>query len=174
MEPHAPRRSLLPLFSEDDDEAVRLATERLQRFPALFEAAHARVLRAKLGLFLREEEGDPALAANLLERLRLEQRRLHRFFPAAVQRRGQSFRRRAGGVLLFDNPGAFHDWAEAWRRRLAKDDLSLPRDAPAGMRLANPAFIPRNHRVEAIIQAAVSRTDFAPFEALVAVLSTTV
>jgi uncharacterized protein YdiU (UPF0061 family) len=39
------------------------------------------------------------------------------------------------------------------------------------MRAVNPAFIPRNHRVEAIIQAAVTRDDFAPFKELLTVLS---
>ena len=38
------------------------------------------------------------------------------------------------------------------------------------MRAVNPAFIPRNHRVEAVIEAAVSRDDFAPFEELLTVL----
>ena len=38
------------------------------------------------------------------------------------------------------------------------------------MRLANPAFIPRNHRVEEALEAAVVRADFAPFETLVKVL----
>ncbi|MDQ6625449.1 MAG: hypothetical protein M3Y69_04810, partial [Verrucomicrobiota bacterium] len=39
------------------------------------------------------------------------------------------------------------------------------------MRAVNPAYIPRNHRVEAIIRAAVDRDDFEPFEELVQVLS---
>jgi uncharacterized protein YdiU (UPF0061 family) len=39
------------------------------------------------------------------------------------------------------------------------------------MRAVNPAFIPRNHRVEAMIRAAVDREDFAEFEELLAVLS---
>jgi uncharacterized protein YdiU (UPF0061 family) len=39
------------------------------------------------------------------------------------------------------------------------------------MRLVNPAFIPRNHRVEAVIAAAVKTRDFAPFEELLKVLS---
>ena len=34
------------------------------------------------------------------------------------------------------------------------------------MRAVNPAFIPRNHRIEAVIEAAVEREDFAPFEEL--------
>jgi len=35
----------------------------------------------------------------------------------------------------------------------------------------NPAFIPRNHRLEALIEAAVHRNDLAPFEELLAVLA---
>ena len=32
------------------------------------------------------------------------------------------------------------------------------------MRLVNPGIIPRNHLVEAMIEAAVERSDFGPFE----------
>ena len=39
------------------------------------------------------------------------------------------------------------------------------------MRAVNPAFIPRNHRIEAVIDAAVNRDDYAPFEELLTVLS---
>jgi uncharacterized protein YdiU (UPF0061 family) len=38
------------------------------------------------------------------------------------------------------------------------------------MRLANPAYIPRNHRIEEAIVAAVERNDFSPFHQLVDVL----
>ena len=41
----------------------------------------------------------------------------------------------------------------------------------SAMLAANPAYIPRNHRVEAVIRAAVDDDDFAPFYELVAVLS---
>jgi uncharacterized protein YdiU (UPF0061 family) len=39
------------------------------------------------------------------------------------------------------------------------------------MRAVNPKYIARNHRVEAVIEAAVERKDFAPFEELLIVLS---
>jgi uncharacterized protein YdiU (UPF0061 family) len=39
------------------------------------------------------------------------------------------------------------------------------------MRAVNPVFIPRNHRIEAMIEAAISRDDFAPFEELLRVLA---
>jgi uncharacterized protein YdiU (UPF0061 family) len=39
------------------------------------------------------------------------------------------------------------------------------------MRSVNPGFIPRNHLIEAVIDAAVNRDDFAPFDELLTVLS---
>ncbi|WP_437818319.1 protein adenylyltransferase SelO [Sorangium sp. So ce1078] len=163
--------ALLPLLADDQEEAVRLATERVQRFTGLFVEAHERVLRAKLGL-AREEDEDLALAADLLERLASNGVDYTLFFrrlcasaadPAAD----------AQVASLFAEPGAFRDWAEAWRRRLAKEDTA-PLDGAArasAMRLVNPAFIPRNHRIEELIQAAVLRNDFEPFETLVRVLA---
>ncbi len=159
--------ALLPLLADDEDAAVHLATERVQSFTALFDAAHARVARAKLGL-VREEEGDVALAADLLERLAassVDYTVFYRRLCAAAADPAAD----AQVASLFENPGAFHDWAEAWRRRLASEDVA-PEARATAMRLVNPAFIPRNHRIEASIQAAVLRNDFEPFEALVRVL----
>jgi uncharacterized protein YdiU (UPF0061 family) len=66
----------------------------------------------------------------------------------------------------FADTAAFDVWAEAWQARLAQEA------EPARlMRAANPAFIPRNHLVEAAIRAAEDRDDFRPFEALMAVLA---
>ncbi|WP_437893662.1 protein adenylyltransferase SelO [Sorangium sp. So ce124] len=159
--------ALLPLLAEGEEESIRLATERVERFSALFVAAHERVLRAKLGL-AREEEGDLALAADLLERLASNGVDYTVFFrrlcasaadPAADTQ----------VAALFAEPGAFRDWAESWRRRLAREEVA-PEARASAMRLVNPAFIPRNHRIEALIQAAVLRDDFDPFETLVRVL----
>ncbi len=159
--------ALLPLLAAKEDEAIRLATERVQSFTGLFEAAHARVLRAKLGL-VREEEDDAALAADLLERLASSSVDYTIFFRRLCAAATDSTAD-AQVASLFDHPGAFHDWAEAWRRRLAVEDVA-PEARASAMRLANPAFIPRNHRIEALIQAAVLRDDFEPFETLVRVL----
>jgi uncharacterized protein YdiU (UPF0061 family) len=57
-----------------------------------------------------------------------------------------------------------------WRRRLASEDVA-PDVRAAVMQRANPAFIPRNHRVEEAIDAAIARGDFQPFETLVDVLA---
>jgi uncharacterized protein YdiU (UPF0061 family) len=71
---------------------------------------------------------------------------------------------------LFTDPAAYDAWAVRWRQRISDE----PQDAAArqaAMRAVNPAFIPRNHRVEAVIEAAVSGNDFAPFEKLLTVLA---
>ncbi len=57
-----------------------------------------------------------------------------------------------------------------WRDRLAQDAQN-PEQRRTAMRAVNPAFIPRNHRVEAVIEAAVQHDDFAPFEELLTVLA---
>ena len=159
--------SLLPVIAEEEDEAARLATLELNRFPAIFEAAHARVLRAKLGL-VREEEDDLPLAADLLERLASNQVD-HTLFFRRLCASAADTSADVEVASLFDDPGAFHDWAEAWRRRLAEEAAS-PEARASAMRGVNPAFIPRNHRIEELIAAAVIRSDFEPFQTLVKVL----
>jgi uncharacterized protein YdiU (UPF0061 family) len=160
--------ALLWLFSDDEAEAVRLATERLDRFPARFEAAHLRVLRAKLGL-AHEDPNDGALAHDLLDRLaanHVDHTLFFRRLCASAADRAAD----AAILPLFDDPEAFRGWAEAWRRRQALE-ARAPAAQESEMRHANPAFIPRNHRVEEAIEAAVRRDDFKPFEVLVDVLA---
>ncbi|MGA2450515.1 MAG: protein adenylyltransferase SelO [Polyangiaceae bacterium] len=159
--------ALLPSLADDRQEGIRLATRELERFSTLFAAAHARVLRAKLGL-VREEDGDLALAADLLDRMAahgVDYTILFRRLSVAVGDPSEDARL----ASLFADPGAFHDWSQAWRSRLAREEVQ-PALCAAAMRLVNPAFIPRNHRVEEAIDAAVRRGDFEPFETLVRVL----
>ncbi|HTN85968.1 MAG TPA: YdiU family protein [Sorangium sp.] len=160
--------ALLPLLAGDEKEAVRVATERVQSFTGLFVEAHERVLRAKLGL-VREEDEDLALAADLLDRLASNRVDYTVFFRGLCASAADPAAD-AQVASLFAEPGAFRDWAEAWRRRLAREDVS-PEARASAMRGVNPAFIPRNHRIEELIQAAVLRDDFGPFETLVQVLS---
>jgi uncharacterized protein YdiU (UPF0061 family) len=71
---------------------------------------------------------------------------------------------------LFVNPLSYDEWALRWRQRLDRE----PQDAnarSAAMRRVNPAFIPRNYRVEAVIEAAVANRDFSLFEEMLKVLS---
>jgi uncharacterized protein YdiU (UPF0061 family) len=160
--------TLLPLFSDDQDKAIAEAEEALSAFGPRFEAALHAGLRRKLGLFTERPE-DVALARDLLRGM-AEQRADFTL----------TFRRLANAVAdparddevaaLFADPSAYREWAQRWRERLSEE----PQDGATrrvAMRTANPAFIPRNHRVEAVIAAAVERDDFAPFEKLLAVVA---
>jgi uncharacterized protein YdiU (UPF0061 family) len=75
-----------------------------------------------------------------------------------------------GVRALFANPVAFDDWAAKWRLRLAREAQS-PGARGTAMRLVNPALIPRNHRIEQAIVAAVERADDSLFLELHEVLS---
>lgn len=160
--------ALLPLLAPDEAAAVRLATERVNGFAALFTAAYVRELRAKLGLF-REHEDDYVLANDLLARMAeqgVDYTVLFRRLCAAAADPAAD----AEVAALFSESAAYYSWAEAWRRRLAAEAVT-PAARAAAMRRANPAFIPRNHRVEEALAAAAERSDFAPFETLVRVLA---
>ncbi|QRI64336.1 YdiU family protein [Shinella sp. PSBB067] len=76
-----------------------------------------------------------------------------------------------GGLAgLMEDPGALTPWLAAWRARLAREATS-PQARAAAMRRVNPAFIPRNHKVEEALTAAVDHGDFSLFEALNDVLA---
>ncbi|GAU84671.1 YdiU family protein [Bosea sp. BIWAKO-01] len=160
--------ALLPLLADDQDQAVKLAQEALDRFDELFQAALIGGFRRKLGLFA-DEADDVVLIKALLDTMQrgkadftLVFRRLSTDGTAAAE--GSACRD------LFGNPAEFDDWESTWRQRLAREAKS-PAERVKAMRAVNPLFIPRNHRVEAAIEAAVEQQDLAPFEELLAVLA---
>jgi uncharacterized protein YdiU (UPF0061 family) len=71
---------------------------------------------------------------------------------------------------LFADDGAYDAWAARWRRRMTEDTIDRAASS-AAMRAVSPAYIPRNHIVEAALDAAVTRQDFAPLDQLLEVLS---
>jgi uncharacterized protein YdiU (UPF0061 family) len=158
--------ALLPLLAGDQDAAIPTAQAALDAFPDIYQAAFEAGLRRKLGL-ATQEEGDMALAQDLLERMAIGAAD----FTLTFRRLADSAAGEDAPVrALFADPAAFDAWAVKWRARLAREAVA-PEDRRAAMRRANPAFIPRNHRIEAVIRAAEDRADFAPLETLVAVLS---
>lgn len=160
--------TLLPFLSPDENEAIEIAQQALSAFPALFEASFHAGLRRKLGL-LEERPGDVVLAGDLLNAMAANQAdftlTFRRLADAAASPSADEPVR-----ALFVDPTAYDAWAVRWRERLGYETQD-PEARRAAMRLANPAFIPRNHLVERVIQAASERGDFAPFHELVTVLS---
>jgi len=163
--------ALLPVLVQEEgseEAALAAANEALAVFPAAFEISRLAGLRRKLGLFT-ERDGDAALAQDLLERMTANRAdftlTFRRLCDAAA---GPGYD--LGVRALFTDPGTYDAWASGWRERLEEEPVSGEERATA-MRKVNPAFIPRNHLVEAALNAAVERQDFQPFEELLDVVS---
>lgn len=142
--------ALLPLIDEDDEKAVAAATDVLEQFPPLFEAAQSEVFFQKLGL----KHGDWALVQSLLDLMERDEADFTLVF------RNLS-RGRDAFLEQFKDQAAAHSWHQRWREE--SPDLNLARKV-------NPIFIPRNHRIAEVIDAAY-RGDFSPFHQLHQVLS---
>ncbi len=154
--------AMLPLFDPDADRAAERATTVLNRFPDLFERYWLDGMRAKLGLFT-QEEGDRALADDLL---------------TWVHRRSadftNTFRALTLGAPIGDSTNDDPE-VEAWHRRLMARRARQPQsplEAEHLMRWHNPAFIPRNHKVEEALEAATRADDYSVMERLLDVLAT--
>jgi serine/tyrosine/threonine adenylyltransferase len=160
--------TLLLIIDADGDRAVALASEALKVFSTRFADESLAGMRRKLGLSAREE-GDAALADDLLDAMHRNQADFTLTFRGlceAAERETADAHVRT----LFVNPHDYDEWAVRWRARLARDPLD-PHSRAAAMRQTNPAVIPRNHRIEQVIEAAVERQDFEPFARMSEVLS---
>ncbi|WP_179379732.1 protein adenylyltransferase SelO [Jannaschia marina] len=139
--------ALLPLMS-DRATAVTEATEVLEGFRDLYAAEWTRVMAAKIGV------DDMNLAMELLDIMSEGQEDFTNTFRALTDA-PETARDEMTNRERFDG------WLARWQ---------ATGPDRAGMARANPVVIPRNHRVEAAIAAGYAG-DFAPFEALNAVLA---
>ena len=145
--------SLLPIMG--GEAALEEATEVVHGFADAYQAEWLRLFGRKIGI-ADATEADAALIHDLLDRMAAGRADFTNTFHGLIE--GDPSR-------AFAEPGALGDWAERWRARIVSEG-----DAEETMRQANPAVIPRNHRIEAMIQAAVAG-DMGPFERLNAALA---
>ena len=120
-------------------------------------------MRRKLGL-ATEDEGDARSAQDLLNAMAEARGRLHQDVPgtrSAKRRQGAAAVRRARQVRRLGRALARTPGARAAGRRGRR----------AAMQSVNPVYIPRNHRVEAVLAAAIERDDYGPFEEFLKVLA---
>jgi uncharacterized protein YdiU (UPF0061 family) len=163
-------QTLLPLLGDDTDRAVAAAQDAIDSFPARFLAAYHAGLGRKLGL-AEEHAGDRELAQDLLGRMTANKADFTLTFRALSEAAAAGPAADGPVRSLFADPSAFDAWAEKWRARLAQERTVTPAQRRKAMRAVNPAFIPRNHRVEAALAAAEQRDDLSPFEELLTVLA---
>jgi uncharacterized protein YdiU (UPF0061 family) len=158
--------TLLPLIDSDNDRAISRALEVINRFPEQYEHRWLVGMRAKLGLFC-EDAGDFALVEGFLMAMQghhIDWTLAFRYLADAAA--GQEEKLRA----LFSDVPTFEMWHQQWQLRLTQESVASSERAQA-MRRVSPAFIPRNHRVEEALSAAVERGDYKPFDRLLKILS---
>jgi serine/tyrosine/threonine adenylyltransferase len=165
--------TLLTLIDTDPGRAVEAAGPVVEQFSAAFEEYWLSGMRAKLGL-QTAEPGDAALIRAWLDLLHRNQcdftLTFRRLCDAAGAERDAPCASETSLRASFAQPEEYDTWAAEWRTRLAREP-GPPGGRSAAMQRVNPALIPRNHRVEAMIGAAIEQGDFAPFEELLAALS---
>lgn len=142
--------AMLPAIDEDQERAVQLATAVIEQFPDAHQAAWENGLANKLGL---PRETGVSLGKALLSTMAEAGLDFTQTFDALTRRA-----RNPQSALPAHWPADMQTWVDRWQSLAPKG---------AVMRQANPSVIPRNHVIEAVIDAAVSSGDLAPFHAMV-------
>src|SRR5699024_4427134 len=151
----------LPLLDQDENHAVKLAEEAINKFPAIYNTLWLDGMRAKLGIF-NEEKEDQALCKDLLDAMKKYKADYADTFSALTFNRLE-------GMTLFHSE-EFLNWHKRWMER-RKRQKETTDDVVDLMKKNNPAIIPRNHLVEEALEAAVENGDFSVMENLLDVLA---
>lgn len=152
--------SLLPLLHEDEEQAVKLAEDALGEFSGLFQHHWLAGMRMKLGITGLEDE-DESLIASLLQIMQNHRADYTNTFRAFTLGK-------ISELSMYGTP-EFTEWQEKWQARLSRQQTSEEASQEL-MRSSNPAVIPRNHRVEEALEAAVEREDYSVMRRLLDVL----
>ncbi|MDR7855606.1 protein adenylyltransferase SelO family protein [Tissierella sp.] len=153
--------ALLPLLHENEEEAVKLAQNAISSFSDLFHLNWLKGMRGKLGLF-KEEIQDESLIEELLTMMEKYGADYTNTFLALTFDKTQD-------TELFASKEFAH-WYEKWQERLSRQEESKETSHEL-MRDSNPAVIPRNHRVEEALDAAVNQGDYTVMNKLLHILS---
>ena len=158
--------TLIPLVDPNVDRAVELLKEVIETIAPLYESYWLTEMRSKIGLS-SEEAQDLELINELLsvmEKSNADFTLVFRSLSDALLGNAEAIRK------LFDNSSSFNIWLERWLQRIELDTIDKESIAKT-MDQVNPIYIPRNHKVEEALRAAVLEADMIPFSKLLEVLS---
>ncbi|MGI6685321.1 MAG: protein adenylyltransferase SelO [Bacillota bacterium] len=153
--------TLLPLLHDNEEQAVKMAEDVISDYKKLYHGHWLKGMRAKIGLFSEEKE-DESLIEDLLSMMEKYQADYTNTFRALTFDRTED-------TVLFGTP-EFTPWYEQWQSRLNRQ-TDARESSWQLMKSANPALIPRNHRVEEALDAAVHQGDLSVMERFLHALS---
>lgn len=159
--------ALLPLIDADQAKAIVAAEGVLAQFSDVFHNHYVSIFSAKLGL--AADESNEAFIRQTLKIMADNEVDFTLFFRQLTRISQGS---EEGDLLaLFASAEAGRQWLAQWRQSLADRPDRPDREAAVKlMTRSNPIYIPRNHRVEQVIDQA-NRGNFAPFHELVDLLA---
>lgn len=152
--------ALLMAGSGENEQRHQHAESLIRSFPDRFDKQWLHGMRRKLGLH-RPHDTDVELIDDLLAMMRESEVDYTVCFRAlcdAAEDNQQPW------LALFDDREKPKAWLKQWRDRCQQEEAVG--DRASSMRQVNPAVIPRNHRIEQVIQAAVLDGDLSPMERL--------
>ncbi|MBM7579395.1 protein adenylyltransferase SelO [Jeotgalibacillus terrae] len=148
--------SLVPVLHDDQDKAIELAQHEMNQYKDFYFNAWHSGMRQKLGLINEGTEDE-----QLIEQLMNLMHKNKADFT-------NTFRKLTLGEVPIQGE-EFAEWLARWNKRLERQDAS-PEEVRKVMQAHNPNVIPRNHRVEEAISAAVERDDLSVMHKLLNVL----
>ncbi len=150
---------LIPLIDPKKDKAIEIATEAINSFDKSYEAKWINMMRDKLGLFGQDQK-DQVLIIDLLTWMHKNKADYTNTFCFLMDGNFQHNK--------IYNDENFLTWKERWKERL-KLNNNTPEKYLNLMKSVNPLVIPRNHKVEEVLESA-NKNDLSPLKKLINVL----
>ena len=162
--------TLVPIVAADRDQAVDSLTEILNHYPSQYQSNWLELMRLKLGLTITMDS-DEGFIEELLSAMHKGGADFTLFFRRFCDLADAPEDQNIVIKLdqLFKDPAIWRTWFDKWRRRTAQEPTP-PKQRAESMRAANPAIIPRNHRVAEVIKAAEHEQNYQPFRTLLEAL----
>ena len=151
--------TLIPLIDNDKVKAIQIATKTINNFVEVYNKNWLEMIRNKLGLF-GEEKKDKSLINDLFSWMQKNKADHTNTFCFLMNENIQEDK-------IYNNQ-SFLNWKKKWKERLKLNNYSH-KESLKLMRSANPLVIPRNHKVEEVLEAA-NNDDLNPMKNLLKVL----
>lgn len=157
-------QALLPILNDDPEQAVAMAQHAVDAYEPLYRQAYRDGMARKIGITHCLDE-DQTLIDELLATMAEHGTDFTLTFRRLAELAQPEPDDAAGISSFFDLGPAFQDWLARWQQRTAADPMT-PEQRRATMLAINPVFIPRNHLVQEVIEAAIDHGDLKPFHQL--------
>jgi len=150
---------LIPLIDPKKEKAIEIATETINSFDKSYETKWVNMMRDKLGLFGQDQK-DQVLIIDLLTWMHKNKADYTNTFCFLMD---ENFH-----YNKIYNDENFLTWKERWKERL-KLNNNTPEKYLSLMKSVNPLVIPRNHKVEEVLESA-NGDNLSPLKKLIKVL----